>query len=218
MPHLQTTQRRSSVVHEHDGPSRAYARLEPLLAEYSATTMDNHRRRQLQTELTIGFLPLVHHIARRYAGRGEPTADLEQAGAIGLLHALRRFDPTRGNDFLSFAIPTITGEIRRHFRDRAWAMRVPRRYKDRQAPIREAVAALSGTLGRAPKPSEIAAELGEPVQEIIEALGASQAYCLDSLDSPAHGSDQGLGDTLGMVDSALDTVEYRESLRANGRS
>lgn len=190
-----------------------YAHLEPLIVEL-ATTADDARRRWLQTQLIAGYLPVVRNIASRYARRGEPIGDIEQAGSIGLLQALRRFDPTRGADFLSYAIPTITGEIRKHFRDHTWAMRVPRRYKDLQGPVRSAVADLSARLGRAPRPSEIATAIGEPVEDVIETLNARQAYAPDSLDSASAGTEQpALGDTLGQIDPTLDTVEYRESLQ-----
>jgi RNA polymerase sigma-B factor len=156
---------------------------------------------------------VVEHIARRYRGRGETLADLEQVGAIGLLNALDRFDPSRGVDFLGYAIPTITGEMRRHFRDRTWSIRVPRRLKDLQGPIREAVATLSSSLERAPRPTEIAAHLGLSVDEIIEALNAQQAYACASLDVLVGDTDTALGDLLGQVDKSLATAEYRDTLR-----
>ena len=137
---------------------------------------------------------------------------MEQVGAIGLLNALDRFDPERGIDFLGYAIPTITGEMRRHFRDRTWAMRVPRPLKDLQGPIRQAVAALSSALGRAP-PTEIAARLGVAVEEIIEALNAQQAYACDSLDEVVGDAGTTRGDLLSRVDESLATAEYRDALR-----
>lgn len=103
----------------------SYGHLAPRLAEFAATAPDDPRHRALRDELASAFWPVVANIARRYRDRGEPLADLEQVGAVGLLGALQRFDPGRGSDFLSFAVPTITGEIRRHFRDSAWTMRVP---------------------------------------------------------------------------------------------
>lgn len=192
-----------------------YRHLAPQLAEFAATDPDDPRRRVLRDELAAGFWPVVVHIARRYRDRGEPLADLEQIGAIGLLAALNRFDPDRGADFLSFAVPTITGEIRRHFRDRTWAMRVPRRLKDLQGPIREAVATLTTSLGRAPRPSEIAAHLDTTVEQVVDALGAGQAYSADSLDAIVGrtGSGLALGELLGAADDALTTAEYRGELR-----
>jgi RNA polymerase sigma-B factor len=189
-----------------------YAHLAPLFAEFAALPPDDPGRTALRSKLVTGYLPVVQHIARRFAGRGEPVDDLEQAGTVGLLNAVDRFEPDRGIDFLSYAVPTITGEIRRHFRDRTWSMRVPRRLKDLQSAINGAVGPLSQELGRAPKPSEIAARLGIATEEVVEGLDAQQAYRSSSLDELVAGADTTLTDTLGSVDTELDKVEYRETL------
>lgn len=189
-----------------------YAHLEPLLAELAALPVDHPDHASIRSEIVTGYLPVVQHIARRFSGRGEPADDLEQAGTLGLLGAVDRFDPERGSDFLSYAVPTITGEIRRHFRDRTWSMRVPRRLKDLQSTIAGAVGPLSQQLGRAPRPSEIAKELGLPVDEVLEGLDAQQAYRSTSLDELVAGADVPLTDTLGAADTELETVEYRETL------
>lgn len=191
----------------------SYDHLVPLLAEYAALDRSDPRRRVLRDELATAFLPVVHHIARRYSGRGEPTNDLEQVGAVALLGALERFDPARGAEFLSFAVPTITGEVRKHFRDRTWSMRVPRRLKDLQGPIGEAVTTLSATLNRAPRPSEIADHLDVPVDEVVDALGAQRAYSADSLDALTRSGDTSLLDLLGRADAELVKAEYRDELR-----
>ncbi len=190
-----------------------YDHLTPLLHEFAALEPTHRRRRMLRDELATAYLPVVHHIARRYANRGEPVDDLEQVGAVGLLGALERFDPSHGADFLSFAVPTITGEVRRHFRDRTWAMRVPRRLKDLQGPMGEAVSALTSSLGRAPRPSEIAQHLNVSLDDVVEALGAQQAYTADSLDALVHSGDSALVDLLGEADVALTTAQYRHELR-----
>ena len=189
-----------------------YAHLVPLFAELAALPADHPDRAALRSKLVTGHLPVVRHIARRFGGRGEPVDDLEQAGTIGLLGAVDRFDPTHGSDFLSYAVPTITGEIRRHFRDRTWAMQVPRRLKDLQSTIAGAVGPLSQELGRAPRPSEIAARLGMDVDEVLEGIDAQQAYRNTSLDELVTGADTPLTDTLGSADKELEKVEYRETL------
>lgn len=189
-----------------------YAHLAPLFEELAALPPDHPDRAALRNKLVTGYLPVVQHIARRFAGRGEPVDDLEQAGTVGLLNAVDRFEPDRGIDFLSYAVPTITGEIRRHFRDRTWSMRVPRRLKDLQSAINAAVGPLSQELGRAPRPSEIAARLGIPTEDVVEGLDAQQAYRSTSLDELVTGSDTTLTDTLGSADAELDKVEYRQSL------
>jgi RNA polymerase sigma-B factor len=196
---------------------RHYDHLAPLLAEFASLDRADPRRRTLRDELATAFMPVVRNIAGRYRGRGEPVDDLEQVGAIGLLNALERFDPERfhpeeGFDFLSYAVPTITGEVRRHFRDRTWSMRMPRRLKELQGPVRRAVATLSSTLERAPRPREIAALLDIPLDDVIEALKAQTAYAADSLDALAGNRDVALGDLLGQVDAELETAEYREAL------
>jgi RNA polymerase sigma-B factor len=189
-----------------------YGHLAPLFAEFAALAPDDACRVVLRGKLVTGYLPVVRHIARRFAGRGEPVDDLEQAGTVGLLNAVDRFEPDRGVDFLSYAVPTITGEIRRHFRDRTWAMRVPRRLKDLQSVINGAVGPLSQELGRAPRPSEIAERLGIPAEDVVEGLDAQQAYRSSSLDELVAGADSALTDTLGAADAELETVEYRQTL------
>ncbi|WP_216362014.1 SigB/SigF/SigG family RNA polymerase sigma factor [Pseudonocardia sp. N23] len=170
------------------------------------------RRPDLREQLVTGHLPVVRHIARRFAGRGEPVDDLEQAGTVGLINAVDRFDPERGVDFLSYAVPTITGEVRRHFRDRTWSMRVPRRLKELQSAINGAVGLLAQDLGRAPRPTEIAENLGLSVDEVIEGLDARQVYRSTSLDELVAGSDSQLGNTLGVADAEMETVDYRQTL------
>lgn len=189
-----------------------YAHLTPLFTELAALSPDHPDRSALRNKLVTGYLPVVQHIARRFAGRGEPVDDLEQAGTVGLLNAVDRFEPDRGTDFLSYAVPTITGEVRRHFRDRTWSMRVPRRLKDLQSSINSAVSRLSQELNRAPRPSEIAAHLGISPEEVVEGLDAQHAYRSTSLDELVSGADTSLTDTLGSADAELDKVEYRQTL------
>ena len=189
-----------------------YAHLTPLFVEFAGMPSDHPDRAKLRDKLVTGYLPVVQHIARRFAGRGEPVDDLEQAGTVGLLNAVDRFEPDRGIDFLSYAVPTITGEVRRHFRDRTWSMRVPRRLKDLQSSINGAVGPLSQQLGRAPRPSEIAAHLGIATEEVVEGLDAQQAYRSSSLDELVSGADTTLTETLGTADAELEKVEYRQTL------
>lgn len=176
-----------------------YEHLEPVLAAYAATAPQEPERARLRERLATGYLPVARNVARRYAGRGEPLEDLTQVGCIGLLKAIDRYDPELGYHFLSFAIPTITGEIRRHFRDKTWSMRVPRRLKDLHVAINPAVVELSAQLHRAPRPSEIAAHLQTSTAEIIEALHAAQAYRPASLEGSLYPTTDAtpLADTLG---------------------
>jgi RNA polymerase sigma-B factor len=192
-----------------------YGHLSPLLERYAALPRDHPEREALREELVRGFLPVAHHIARRFGGRGEPLDDLVQVATVGLINAIDRYSPDRGTDFFSFAVPTISGEVRRHFRDLGWSMRVPRRLKDLHVSINNAVSELSQSLGRAPKPTEIAERLDVPVADVLEGLEASEAYRSSSLDEMLS-SEQGsatVGELVGEADAELDRVDFRQSLR-----
>ncbi|MDN5859127.1 MAG: SigB/SigF/SigG family RNA polymerase sigma factor [Pseudonocardia sp.] len=196
-------------------PDAEYEHLTPLLTKYSSLADDDPGREQLRDRLVTGFLPVAEHIALRFANRGEPIEDLVQVATVGLINAIDRFSPERGTDFFSFAVPTISGEVRRHFRDLGWSMRVPRRLKDLHVSINAAVSPLSQNLGRAPKPSEIAQHLGVPIADVLEGLEASEAYRSSSLDemlSSDHGSAT-VGELVGEADAELNRVEYRQTLR-----
>ncbi|MFC4946081.1 SigB/SigF/SigG family RNA polymerase sigma factor [Pseudonocardia sp. GCM10023141] len=197
------------------GADSEYGHLVPLLEQHAALDANDPRREALRDELVTGFLPVAQHIARRFSGRGEPIDDLVQVATVGLINAVDRFSPERGSDFLSFAVPTISGEVRRHFRDLGWSMRVPRRLKDMHVSINGVVPDLAQRLGRAPRPSEIAEQLGVPVAEVLEGLEASEAYRSSSLDEMLS-SEQGsatVGELVGEADAALDQVEFRQALR-----
>jgi RNA polymerase sigma-B factor len=160
-------------------------------------------------------LPLADHIARRYGGRGEPFDDLVQAARVGLLNAVNRFDVDNGADFLSFALPTMMGEVRRHFRDYGWAIKVPRRVKELQPQMVRARAQLSQRLGRAPNATEIAEHLGIDRELVVDATIGGGNYCTKSTDMPVgHGGDyRSFGDTLGDVDPNLDKILDVETVR-----
>jgi RNA polymerase sigma-B factor len=192
-----------------------YGHLVPLLERYSALEPDDPAREGLREELVRGYLPVAQHIARRFSNRGEPLDDLVQVATVGLINAIDRYSPDRGSDFFSFAVPTISGEVRRHFRDLGWSMRVPRRLKDLHVSINGAVSELSQNLGRAPKPTEIADLLGVPVSDVLEGLEASEAYRSSSLDEMLS-SEQGsatVGELVGEADAELDRVDFRQALR-----
>lgn len=159
-------------------------------------------------------LPLADHIARRFEGKGEARDDLLQVARIGLINAVKRFDVEMGSDFASFAVPTIMGELRRHFRDNSWSVKVPRRMKELHLQIGSATAEMSQRLGRAPTASELAAELDIDRDEVLDGLMAGSSYKTTSIDGAA-GSDErpSLAETLGDVDPGLENVEYREALR-----
>jgi RNA polymerase sigma-B factor len=201
----------SAVGTEHG----EYAHLVPLQRRYAELAPDDPQRLRLRGQLISGYLPVAEHIARRFAGRGEPLEDLVQIATVGLINAVDRFEPDRGSDFFSFAIPTITGEVRRYFRDHGWSTRVPRRLKDLHIAIRSTQRELSQQFGRAPRPSEIAERLGLPVSEVIEGLQAGEAYRSSSLDEML-GTGEGkvtLGELIGGLDAELALIDDREALR-----
>jgi RNA polymerase sigma-B factor len=194
---------------------REYQGLAPLFDQLSDDGLPAQLRHDVRQRLVAEHLPIADHIARRFRNRGQPEEDLRQVAAIGLIQAVDRFDPTRGNDFLAFAVPTITGEVRRYFRDATWAVRVPRRVKELHASITAKTTELSHELGRAPRPSELAAALDQPVEQIHEGLAAANAYHSDSLDalvSPADGATTSVSDLLGGQDERLAGVVDREAL------
>jgi RNA polymerase sigma-B factor len=159
-------------------------------------------------------LPLADHIARRFDGRGEPRDDLVQVARVGLVNAVIRFDVEAGSDFVSFAVPTIMGEVRRHFRDNSWSLKVPRRLKELHLRLGAANAEMSQRLGRAPTPTELAAELEMDRAEIVEGLIAGSSYNTMSIDGGNDSEDApAISDTLGDVDANLDQIDNREALR-----
>jgi RNA polymerase sigma-B factor len=201
----------SRVSAPHDERSATTA---TELVDAMAAAPPGHPSRQALRDRAIeAWLPLARHLARRYAGRGEPTDDLAQTAAIGLIKAIDRFDPSFGIDFAAYAIPTITGEIRRHFRDRTWSIRVPRRLQELRMAISGANNTLTNTLGRPPTVADIAAHLKITEEEVLEGLEGSRAYSATSLSTPA-GPDGGLelGDTLGGEDHEYGLVETRLAL------
>jgi RNA polymerase sigma-B factor len=187
----------------------------PLFVELASMDRADPARARVRERLITTHLPLARHIARRFTNRGEPHEDLVQVATIGLINAVDRFEPDRGVEFLSYAIPTIMGEVKRHFRDQGWSVRVPRRLKEMHLAISGAMGELSQRLGRAPTASELATHLGVSHAEVLEGLAAANAYRSASLDDPLFGEEAGptLAHSLGAEDAALEGVEYREALQ-----
>jgi RNA polymerase sigma-B factor len=164
--------------------------------------------------LIVEHLPLVRGLARRYADRGEPLDDLVQVGTIGLIKAIDRFEPERGFKLASFATPTILGEIRRHFRDRSWTVRVPRGIQEARAQISHAVAELSAENGRSPSVREIAESAGLSQEDVLDALAAGSAQRPAPLASPGGEGDDEIGVSVGMEDEGYERAEDRATLDA----
>jgi RNA polymerase sigma-B factor len=166
--------------------------------------------RELRNELVQQHMRLAEALAARFSDRGEPLDDLRQVALVGLLKAVERFDPARGVQFTSFATPTVLGELKRHFRDRGWAVRVPRRVQELHLRLRGLVSTLSQELGRPPTTSEIAERAGVLPDDILEAAEAGTLYRLSSLDAQRHDSEgEPTVATIGSPDPELQTVDER---------
>ncbi|MBC2934269.1 SigB/SigF/SigG family RNA polymerase sigma factor [Nocardioides sp. zg-1228] len=166
-------------------------------------------RQELVHELIEANLAVARSMAARYRNRGIDLDDLEQVALVGLTKAARRFDPAAGHDFLSYAVPTVRGELRRHFRDSGWMIRVPRRIQELQARIGAVQHELEAELGRSPRPSEVATHLGVDLDDVVEALSADGCFRPTSIDSS---DDEGAGpiaDVLGFEDRGFASLEAR---------
>ena len=185
-----------------------------LFSEYQAATKESERLR-LRERLVAQHIGLVEFLARRFRNRGEPVEDLIQVGTIGLLKAIERFDLDREVEFSTYATPTIVGELKRHFRDKGWAVRVPRRLQELHLELTKTVGNLAHDLGRSPTVAEIAETAGISEEEVLEGLEIAQAYNSTSLDAPIDSEDGGstsFADQLGAEDEHLENLEYRASL------
>jgi RNA polymerase sigma-B factor len=191
-------------VRDEARPSRS----EEEIAELFARLPDPDAREQLARE----FLPLAEYFARRFSGRGEPVDDLTQTASLGLLNAIDRFDPERGVPFSTYAAATIVGELKRHFRDRGWALRVPRNVQETAILVNRTVSGLWQEMGRAPTVREIAttADIGE--DDVLEALDALQAYTTDSLDAPTADATSTTAESIGEEDRSYEVSEEWLSL------
>jgi len=196
--------------------SRA-GRATPSRADRDAADREviEHYRREgtprARAEVVEAFLPLTRSLARRYRRGEEPLDDLEQVASLGLLKAIDGFDLSRGTAFASFAVPTIVGELRRHFRDKGWTIRVPRELQELTLKVGKETDAAGTELGRPPTPAELAERLGVPVERVLEAREASHAMRPVSLDRPALSDGESEGETLvdrfGVVDAGFARAE-----------
>ena len=198
---------------QHAVPDRGRAR--DLFERLATLPADDAERLRIRGELVELHLPLVEYLARRFRNRGEWLDDLTQVATIGLIKSIDRFDLERGVEFSTYATPTIVGEIKRHFRDKGWAVRVPRRLQELKLALTKAIGDLAQREGRAPTVAEIAAHLQMTEEEVLEGLESANAYSAVSLDAPDSGDDEApaVADTLGVQDESLEGVEYRESLK-----
>ncbi|WP_243774455.1 SigB/SigF/SigG family RNA polymerase sigma factor [Actinomadura barringtoniae] len=173
----------------------------------------SQRREEIRERLATLHAPMVRSIARRYANRGEPMEDLEQAACLGLVKAINGYDPRRSDKFVRYAIPTMLGELKRHFRDKTWLVHMPRRLQELRSQLNVATRQFTQEHSRSPTPAEIATVLGVTEEEATEAIIASDAYSPASLDAPISGEDgELLGDIVGAEDRALQKVVDLQAL------
>ena len=163
-------------------------------------------------ELVRSHLPLAHRLSRRYHCPGDSQDDLEQVASLGLVLAAERFDPARGNSFASFAVPTILGELRRHVRDHGWALRVPRGLQEDVLRVSSARDELSGSIGRAPTPRELADHIGSTVEAVLEAIEAGSAFVAESFDLLLDADEDSPRFSAGVDEPGYALVEYGVSI------
>jgi RNA polymerase sigma-B factor len=201
-------------------PGRSAGHSQPLADEARAARSREDRRLLVQYHnggdsaardaLVERFLPLARQLARRYQRGGEPLDDLVQVASLGLLKAIDRFDPHRETAFSSFAVPTILGELKRHFRDKGWSVRVPRDLQELAVKVDRVGEEMSRELGRAPTPAQIAESVGTSTEQVLEAREASAAYRAVSLDRPREEDDEeagGIADSVGIEDPGFSVAE-----------
>jgi RNA polymerase sigma-B factor len=205
----ETTTSRSRAAKDAEVAAKA---LLAALADLPADSPDRPRVRQRLIEL---HLPLAEYLARRFRNRGEPFDDLVQVADLGLIKSVDGYDASRGAAFTSYAIPMILGELKRHFRDKGWDVRVPRRLQELRLEITKVAGDLAQQLGRSPTVGDIAARLRVSEEDVIEGIESGQAYRAMSLQAPVQGEEPSteLADLLGDVDPDLQCVEDREALR-----
>ena len=211
-----TRERPTPGEHDPTGPDgirshrkQSEQRLDERFARYRRTG-----DRRLRDELVEEHAPLAHFLASRFANRGEQRDDLVQVALVGLFKAVERFDPGRGLQFSTFATPTILGELKRHFRDRGWAVRVPRRVQELHLQLGRIVSALGQEEGRSPTPAEVAERAGVSEEAVLEAMEAGSLYRLVSLDGSVTPDDEGgeLASCLGDDDPEFERIEHRSEI------
>lgn len=208
MPTLNATNSRSAS---------SAARFSPRGSDELFVRWQRHGEQRAREELVERYMPLARRLARRYLGAREPFDDLVQVASLGLVKAIDRFEPARGNAFTSFAVPTILGEMRRYFRDSGWAVHVPRGAQERALKVRDARERLANRNGRAPTVNQLAEYLELDIEAVIDALQAVHAYDTLSLDAPrpsADGDGEAYVDSLGGEDERFELVELDATLAA----
>ena len=191
-------------------------RIRELLDQMNAAPEGDLRRDRARAEIVQICAPIARSIAHRYAGRGEPLADIEQSAMLGLVKAINRFDTAVGTRFLAYATPTMIGEVKRYFRDQTWRIRVPRELQERRIQLRAATRDFTASHAWSPTTPELAEAMNLTEEEVIEVFAASEAYQPLSLDTPVHDEENdsaAIADLLGDGDDDLDLVVDKVALR-----
>lgn len=186
---------------------RAVKRARTVARYAAAESAPTRERRRIHDDVVADYLGVAESIARRYARDSQDWSDIQQVAYLGLIKAARRFDPERGDDFVSFAVPTISGEIKRHLRDHGWFIRPPRRVQELRGTISRTLPRLTQELGRTPSVAELAASLDDDVVSVKEAIGSQDSLWPASLDHQAAGDDLTLADTIGSIDNQFERAE-----------
>ncbi len=216
-----TTVPADGTAPEHDHASASLRRRDAL-AEQTAVLLgrihhgdvDETERQRLVDEIVLLHLPVARSLAMRYRERGVPVEDLVQVAALGLVKAANGFDAERGTDFMAYAAPTITGEIKRHFRDTGWAVRPPRRLQELRTRVASMTQTLSQASGRSPTVKELSAALEVSEEDVVEAMVSSNGYATASLDAPPDGESGSWADTVADPDTTLSSTPDRLALQA----
>jgi RNA polymerase sigma-B factor len=218
-PEKTATQTVSTEALETTAPPKhadEYADVVEMFRVLKTLPEDSRQYVRQRERIITRCLQLADHVARHYDRRGENLEDLTQVARLGLMNAVNRFDPEKSPSFLAFAVPTMMGEVRRHFRDHGWSMHVPRRIRDRHGQITRATTQLTQEMGRAPTASELSELLDLDREEVVESLVAAASYNVHSIDAPVAGGDgrpQMLADTIGDVDPAFDHITDLAAVR-----
>ncbi|WP_380164964.1 SigB/SigF/SigG family RNA polymerase sigma factor [Jannaschia sp. R86511] len=215
----ETTSTTSEPAHEAPGPQAARSGERQAVADTTAALLtrlsqqtDPTERQRLVDEVVLLNLPVARSLAMRYRERGVPAEDLVQVASLGLVKAVHGFDAERGRDFLAYAAPTMTGEIKRYFRDTGWAVRPPRRLQELRARMAQVTQTLSQDTGRAPTVNELASALQVDADDVIEAMVSGNGYATSSLDAPPDGESGSWADTVADEDTSLASTPDRLAL------
>jgi RNA polymerase sigma-B factor len=209
---------------DHGGPGAKLGSSEAVASVHDRTLEDHrlliryHHNGDLtaRDQLVRRFIPLARQLAGRYRHAGEAHEDLVQVACLGLIKAVDRYEPERGHAFTKYAVPTMLGELKRHFRDKGWAVHVPRATQELALKVSDALSTLPAKLGRAPRPRDVAEAIGEPVESVLEAMEAATAYEATSLDAPRPGAgaddDWSWSDSISSDERGYELVEISELL------